>query len=287
MTIKTSHIDGLENREIKVKDDKKVKYPFELFSPYARVAITGASGMGKTNAFINAWEKMYPYIDKTFVVSPTIMNDPKQKKTFLGDDGKGRDNVLVFDEPSNQLLLEIYDELKRITKDYQDSIKTRQAYERWKKVGYDVDKLAPKDLILLDRIEYDLNKMSWTKLTKPNLVLFLDDLMGLDILKGKVFESMIIKLRHYGCNCFVNVQTFKGLGVNSRRNMTGYMVFKTIDRTLLKSIFEETQMLWKSFDEFLELYDYATENNHDFLYIDTLDKKYPVRKNFNTPLTSE
>lgn len=285
MTIKTSHIDGLENREIKVKEEKKVTYPFDLWQPFARIAITGASGSGKTNAFINAWEKMYPYIDKTVVISPTLSNDIKQKQAFMGADGKGRENVMVFDEPSIELLKDIYDELKRISKDYQDSIKTRQAYERWKKLGYDVDKLQPKDLIMLDRIDYDLSNLTWTKTVKPNIVLFIDDCQSYnDILKSKMFESMVIKLRHFNTNLFVNIQTFKGLGVNSRRNMTGFMVFKTIDKTLLKSIFEETQMLWKSFDDFIEQYEFATENNHDFLYIDTMDKKYPVRKNFNTPI---
>ena len=280
--IKTSHIGGLENKEIKVKEDERPSYPFDLFQPYSRVAITGASGSGKTNAFLNAWERMYPYLDKTYVVSPTIHNDAKQKQGFLGKDGKGRDNVLVFDEPSNELLAEIYEELKRINKDYHASIKTREAYERWKKLDYDVDKLAPKDLIMLDRIDYDLSKLPWQHKRRPNLCLFLDDLQGTDILRGKLFEAMVIKLRHYGCNLFVNVQTFKGISPNVRRNMTGYMVFKTIDTTLLKSIFDETQLLWESFDDFLEKYKFATENRHEFLYIDTQDSKHPVRRNFNT-----
>lgn len=287
MPIISDHLDGLENKEIKVKEDKKVRYPFNLFQPYCRVAIAGASGAGKTNAFINLYDKIYPYLDQTWVVSPTIHNDMKQKQTFLTKEGKPKENVTVFDEPSNEVLLEIYEEMKQINRDYLQSIKTREAYEHFKRTGFDVDKLSPKQLVLLDRIDYDLSNLPWTKLTKPNLCLFLDDMQGLDILRGKVFESMVIKLRHYGCNLFVNVQTWKGLGVNARRNMTGFMVFKTIDNTLLKSIFEETQMLWKSYDDFIEQYRYATAENHDFLYIDTQDKLHPVRRNFNEPIRTE
>ena len=287
MVIKTQYLNGLDNKEIKVKEDIKPKYPFDLYSPYARICVCGSSGSGKTNAVLIMWEKMYPYIDKTYVVSPTIHNDAKQKQGFLGKDGKGRENVLVFDEPSNQLLQEIYDDLKRINKDYHASIKTREAYERWKRVNYDVDRLAPKDLVLLDRIGYDLSNLPWKHNRRFCGCLFIDDCQGTDLLRGKLFEAMVIKLRHYSCNLFVNVQTFRGISPNVRRNMTGYMVFKTIDTTLLKSIFEETQLLWKSFDDFLERYEFATENRHNFLYIDTQDDKHPVRKDFNTPIYSD
>ena len=49
----------------------------------------------------------------------------------------------------------------------------------------------------------------------------------------------------------------------------------------LKSIFEEIQGLFKSWDEFLGIYEYATETKHEFLYIDMNDKVNPIRKNFN------
>ena len=70
--------------------------------------------------------------------------------------------------------------------------------------------------------------------------------------------------------------------------MSGFLVFRTIDHTLLKDIFQETMGLWKSYEDFMNKYDYATQDNkHEFLYLDLQDKDNGVRKNFNEVLMGD
>lgn len=275
--MKTQHLVGLDNKEIKVKDDDKPTFPHDIFQPYCRVALTGASGCGKSNAFINLFEKMYPHLDKIYVVSPTISNDPKQRAAFVD-----RENVMVFDEPTEALIRDIQKDAQRIHEQYNASIKVKKAFDKWRKNDYDELKLTGSEMAMLDSIMWDIDNIQWKKNRRPNLLLFCDDLQGTPVLRGKALEALTIKARHHNVNLFMTAQTFKGISPNIRRNLSGFMVFRTIDNNLLKDIFTETMGLWKSFDDFMEKYEYATgQNKHEFLYIDVNDKDHPIRKNFN------
>ena len=279
----TERLSGLENPEIKVKDDAKPTFPHDIFQPYCRVAFAGSSGAGKTNAFVNLFEKMYPHLDKVYVVSPTIHNDPKQKQAFMD-----RDNIMVFDEPTNQLINDIWADARRIHDQYTASIKIKKAYDKWKRNNWDEMKLTGKEMALLDSISWDKENLQWDKNRRPNLLLFLDDLQGTPVLRGKALEAFIIKARHFNTNIFMSCQTWKGVSPNIRRNLSGYCIFFTPDHSLLKGIYEEVAGLFKGYDDFLEHYNFATGGGrHEFLYIDQNDKKHPIRKNFNEVITKE
>ena len=277
--MKILKIPNLENREIKVTEEGKPTFKAPIFQPYSRVSITGSSGTGKSNAFINLFEKMYPQLDKTFIVSASIHNDPKQTQAFMG-----RENVDVFDNPSVELLVDIIKEIDNINEEYRDYKKFKKIYDKWKKNGMEDAGMKPAELVLLNKYDFDPKNLPYNKDIRPNICIFLDDLQGLDILKSKQFENFIIKARHKSTNVFITTQTWKGVSPVWRRNCSGYMIFKTFDMNQLKSIFEEIQGLFKDWDDFLNLYEYATENKHEFLYIDMNDKIAPIRKNFNLVL---
>lgn len=281
--MKTAHLSGLENKEIKVVDDEKPSFPHDIFQPYCRVALTGASGCGKTNAFINLFEKMYPQLDKVYVVSPTISNCVKQRMAFVD-----REKVMVFDEPTEELIRDIQKDAQRIHEQYNRSIKVRKAWDKWRKNKWDETKLTGTEMGLLDSIMWDIDNIAWKHSRRPCLCLFADDLMGTKVLRGKALEALTIKSRHYNLCLFLTTQTFKGISPNIRRNMSGYMVFRTIDHNLLKDIFTETMGMWKSFDDFMEKYEYATgQNKHEFLYLDMNAKENGIRKNFNEVILDE
>jgi len=273
----TIHLSGLDNPEIKVKDDEKPKFPFDTFQPYFRICYAGSSGGGKSNAMINLYEKMYPYFDKTYVVSPTIHNDPKQKAAFMD-----RDNVMIFDEATNQLINEIWGDAKRIHDQYTASIKVKKAWDKWKKNGWDEKKLTGKEMALLDSIQWDRENLQWDKNRRPSLCLILDDLQATPVLRGKALEAFVIKARHFNTNIIMTAQTWKGVSPNIRRNLSGYCIFFTPDMSLLKGIYEEVAGMFKGFDDFMETYNFATQDGrHNFLYVDVADKKHGIRKNYN------
>ena len=96
---------------------------------------------------------------------------------------------------------------------------------------------------------------------------------------------MVIKARHKMLNIALTNQSWKMVSPVWRRNSTAFMIFKTLDMNQIKGIFDEIQGLFKSFEEFMEAYNYATEEKHDFLYVDINDKTAPIRKNFNEVIT--
>lgn len=273
-------LDNLDNKEIKTKNEDLPKFSADIMQPYFRLNISGASGTGKSNAFINLFEKMYPNLTMTYVVSASIHNDKKQEQAFID-----RENVMVFDNPSIELLQSIIEEVEDIGERWREYIKMKKLYDKWKKLGYDETKLNPKELIQLYKINFQPDHMPYASKTKPNILLFLDDLAGLDILKHKLFENMVIKARHKNLNIALTNQSWKMVSPVWRRNSTAFMIFKTLDMNQIKGIFDEIQGLFKSFDEFIEAYNYATEDKHSFLYVDINDKINPIRKNFNEVIT--
>lgn len=278
--MKTTKIKGLDNPEIKVKDEEKPTFPHDIFQPYARVSLTGASGCGKSNSFINLFDKMYPHLDKVYVVSPTIDNDAKQRQAFMG-----KENVMVFDEPTEKLIRDIQKDAQRIHEQYNGSIKVKKAWDKWRQNGWDEMKLNGNEMALLDGIQWDIDNIKWKHSRRPNLLLWCDDLQGTPVLRGKALEALTIKARHHNINLFMANQTWVGVSPNIRRNLSGYMVFWTPDHKVLKGIYEEVMGLFKDYDHFIKCYEFATNGGrHNFLYIDMNDKTYPLRRNFNEPI---
>ena len=275
-------IPNLKNNEIKVKSEKMPPSDPNLFQPYCRVSISGQSGTGKSNAFLNAFERLYPYYDKVYIVSPTVYNDPKQQQAFMN-----RERIQVFDEPSLRDLIDIRAEIELKNEQWREYQRVKKIYDRFVKSGYEESSLKPSELCDLYKCDFNPYGMDMALDRKPNFCLFLDDLQGLDILRHKIFESMLIKLRHFCCNLFVCSQTFKGTSPVFRRNCTGFMIFRTVDSNQLKQIFEEVSGLFKNYEHFLELYKCACAEKHDFLYIDTCSKQNPIRKNFDGVLIED
>lgn len=281
--MKILKLQNLENNEIKSKEYNIPKFTPDIFQPYFRLNISGSSGTGKTTALINLFNKIYPELDKTYIISATIHNDPKQQEAFLN-----RENIYVFTEPSIDLLKEIIKQVEELNEEHQEYLRVKKIYKKWQKYEYNESVLTPAELIALYKCDFDPKNMPYNKEIRPNQLLILDDLQGLDILKSKVFENLTIKCRHKNLNMICTTQTFRGISNVWRRNSTGFMIFKTIDLNQLKTIFEEVQGFFKGgWDQFFKIYEYATENKHEFLYIDMNDKDNPIRKNFNLVIKDE
>lgn len=275
--MKTKTLPGLQIKNKEVRDDKPPMPP-NLPQCYYRLNISGASGSGKSVAFISMFERQYPFLDKVFCISPTMINDPKQAATFAC-----RDKIVIFDTPTTSLLKEIKEEIDRLLNCHAEYKRVMSIYKRFCKSNYDPDVLTPKDLMALHACNFDPSTMEMAvDREKLNILIFMDDLQGLKILKSPAFEALIIKCRHYQTNLALCTQTFKGVSNVWRRNATAHMIFKSNDLNQVKDIWTEVAGMFKGWDHFKEVYEYATRDPHCFLYIDTMDKVNPVRKNFDT-----
>mgnify|MGYP003133404322 CR=1 FL=1 len=281
--MRTKKLSGLENKNISVKKDEKPPMYPNLPQAYYRLNVSGASGSGKGVAVLNMLHKQYPYFDRIFVISPTIHNDPKATDFF-----DGKDNVIVFDEPTAELIKDIKDELERMIEKHKEYKKIRDIYHKFVKNKYDPDKLTPIELMKLHSVSFDPSSMEMAvNRDKLNFLLYLDDCQGMKILKSPTFENFLIKARHHQTNMIVTTQTFKGVTNAWRRNSTCHFLFKTNDLNQVKSIYEEVAGYFEGEEQFMKIYKYSTDEKHSFMYIDTQDKENPIRKNFDEVIILE
>jgi len=275
--MRTKRLPNLEIKNKEVADDKP-PMPHNLPQPYYRLNISGSSGSGKTVSWISMFDRQYPYFDKVFCISPTMMNDRKQMATF-----GCKDKVVIFDEPTPSLLKDIKQEIDRLLECHAEYKRVKAIFKRFCNSNYDPDVLTPRDLMALHACNFDPSTLEMAiDRPKLNLLIYMDDLQGLKILKSPTFEALIIKCRHYQTNLALCTQTFKGVSTVWRRNATAHMIFKSNDINQVKSIWEEVAGMFRGFDHFKEIYDYATAEPYSFMYIDTMDKVNPVRRNFDT-----
>lgn len=275
--MKVRRLPNLENNNIKTKKDSLPPMYPNLPQAYYRLNVSGSSGSGKGVAVLNMLNKQYPFFDKIFVVSPTIHNDPKANDFF-----SNKENVIVFDEPTVDLVKEIKEDIERMVAEHKEYKKVKEIYKKFKRNNYDPSSLSSSELMKLYTCNFDPRtcKMAIDR-DKLNCLVYFDDCQGLGVLKSPTFENFVIKARHHQSNMIVSSQTFKGVANVWRRNSTCHFIFKTNDLNQVISIYEEVAGLFKSKEQFLKIYDYCTKERHSFLYIDTMDKENPIRKNFN------
>lgn len=277
----TPVVNAPKNKEIKSKDYDKPTFSANVFQPYFRLGIVGSSGTGKTNAWINLFNVIEKDIDKVFIITTSLHNDPKQEAVFLG-----KENIYVYTEPTIEVFESIIEQIDAINEQHQEYLEFMKVYDKWIENEMSEHALRPKELVLLYKYDFNPKNLNWNKKTRPNVLMYLDDLQSSVLLRHKVFESFVIKARHKNCNISCLTQTFKGITPVWRRNTTGWILFKMYDTSQLRDIYEEIQGLFpKGFDQFLEIYNLATPSKHDFLYIDTQDNEAPLRQNFNKKIT--
>ena len=275
--MKTKKLSGLENKNIITKKDEKPPMPPNLPQAYYRLNVSGASGSGKGVAVLNMLRKQYPFFDEIYVISPTINNDLKATEFF-----EDKKNVMIFDEPNIQLIKDIKDQLEVKIKKHKEYKQIREIFKKFVRNKYDPDKMTPLELMKLHMHNFDPNSMEMAiDRDKLNFLLYMDDCQGMKLLKSPAFENFLIKARHHQCNMIVSTQTFKGVSNAWRRNSTCHFIFKTNDLNQVKAIYEEVAGLFNSEDQFMKIYDFATKEKHNFMYIDTADNENPIRKNFD------
>ena len=89
-------------------------------------------------------------------------------------------------------------------------------------------------------------------------------------------QHVVIKHRHLGLSIIVMTQTFHGLPRAIRLNCTLYVLFRTSDLKQLNQIYEHFGGMVPK-EEFMAMYDHATEAPHGFLMIDA-DPKNPAQR---------
>lgn len=277
-------INNLINKDIKTKDEfLPSPYYADLPKPYFLSYIVGARGSGKSTALCNMWLKQYSFLTRTWLISPTIMNDPKMKETFLG-----KKNVNVSMELTEQTLNDIIDEIKALISEWKEYQEIKKLFERF--IKYGEDKLSDADLMKLQACNFNPQNYEMAINHKPHFLIIIDDGQGSPLFAGHKtnteFNKFVIQHRHHFTSLIIAVQSYKGNSSVFRQQLSHFMLFKIRDGNKLREIYKEMEGAFKDENEFLDLYHEATSQKHEFLYVDTDAKENQIRKNFDLVLKS-
>jgi hypothetical protein len=141
------------------------------------------------------------------------------------------------------------------------------------------DEVRPLNPIVFDHPQEEKKKRKpKIKILSPETIIIIDDCSH--SLKDAVVSKLLKINRHLKTKVIISSQNLTDMYLQSIRQLDYLIVFKGLKTNIqkLKQIYDNTD-LTPSFDEFKKIYEYATEGNYNFLYIDVVNSAF--RKNFN------
>ena len=279
--------NGIKNEPIKIKNSNKPPAtPSNLIKLHALSAFIGSRGSGKTNTAVLLAQKLQKEksIDRIFIISPTFSSNPIFNVLNIDPDD-------VYTDIDN-----VFEALEDIKEKVEMEKNCFEEYHHYKKI---IEKLIIKGENALTFKEVSLLELNDYKIPfnkyegkKPGLLLIVDDMSHSKLFSNgrNAFTNLCLRHRHLsnlGLTIFMLVQNFKtGISKALRQNISQIAIYKTHDATQLKDMYQELLANKMKLDEFMDLYNYATKREHDFLFLDFTpqDKEYEYRKNFDEAL---
>lgn len=135
-----------------------------------------------------------------------------------------------------------------------------------------------------------LKKAGAPKYLANRILIVFDDLVGSTLFsgtRGSYFKGVNTRHRHYSASFLMISQGYKEIPKTIRTNWTALIVFEIGNEQEVKVIYEEYAMglSWKDWEE---VYRYATEEDHSFLFINfQKPKRLRMMKNFQEVLFIE
>ncbi len=117
---------------------------------------------------------------------------------------------------------------------------------------------------------------------RPKTLIILDDNVGT---KTKYLDYLTTYSRHYNVSLIFSAQAFKHVRKVARSNFTDLLVGKTYNEMQYLDIYTEVGAMFGSKKYFKKMYDYATAQRYNFLYI-KLDQRR-LFKNFTEEITNK
>lgn len=248
-------------------------------------------GSGKTTTLMNLMFFYKKYFHTIVVMSPTIKNDEKwlwiKKQPLLGENKKFKawvksikkrqeDNEVVHKANDTEGMEDIDEEEEHSPYIPEGCFHTEYTEDLLRSI------LAEQNKV----IEL-LEAHGKTKHLANRLLLVFDDLVGSDLFnnnKKNVAKMLSTNHRHYSASTLWVTQAYKEIPRTIRTNFTCMIIFDIPNDQEIKCIYEENSLKLK-FPQWLELYHFAVEGDHDFLYLNNQKPKAKrIMKNFDTYL---
>jgi hypothetical protein len=285
--IEIENIPHLSNIELKYK---QTKYPQCKDPNVPRLFFVslfiGSKGSGKTYSacqLLKLYEQFGIYnkgqevIQRIILISPTTQANPVFKSL------KYLDEQDIFEDYSDDLLIDIVEDIKKEKENTEQYLKEMKAWKRFCKCK-DVDELSHEDILLLHKNDFNEPlEPRFNKMVVNHIIL--DDLVGSSAYKStgrSALNNILLKSRHLSINFFIMSQNLKAIPKTIRTNTSVFVVFKFGSKKIVcQDLYEEASNL-VSLEDFEDLYEFATEDPHDSLIIDfTANRDNRFKKNWH------
>ena len=258
------------------------------------MGLIAPKGSGKTTVICNLLKFYKGYFNTILVFSPTVASDEKW------DYVKSLD-LLCDNKPLRQWL-------KQLQEQKEEGVVSRGVVSRPKEIGLSVppmeDFRIPEECFFSD---YDADtlkqimdeQMTIVKLLKKHhkskhlanrVLIIFDDLVGSSLFgnqRSNPFKMLNTNHRHYSASLLMVSQAYKEIPKTVRTNFSCLIVFEIPNEKEIEVVFEENSLYMKR-NQWMEMYEYATEGDHDFLFINyQKPKRLRAMKNFQKVLFHE
>lgn len=314
MSITEKDIDNWDN---KVVSHKKNVYPqsCDINAPklFFVSLFIGSRGSGKTFAMVKLLKQYEKYkvishecskstsrsarsasldgksiLDQRIILfSPTIDANPifKSLKHLNEDD--------IITDYNDDKLSKILEDIKYEKEETDKYLEDLKLYNKFIKHSHlEANKLlkifTQDELQKLELMNYDKPKEPKYPQGVVNFMIF-DDLIASSAFKSQgksIVTNLCLKNRHLSINILIASQSLKSVTKSIRNNTSLFVIYKFANKKIiLEDIYEEISSKLKP-EEFLKLYEFATDNDHNALVIDLTgnDKLLTFRKNFDKSL---
>lgn len=236
----------------------------------------GQRGSGKTYSAVSMLRRFEQkkYITRTFLICPT------HKSNRIFNNLRTLDELDCCDEEHN-FSPAIHHLIAEIEEDW-EKYKNEEKYVKIYKKHLKERALSYEEETIIEREQY----REPVDMQRPGHMVVFDDCQNTAIysnsLRNNLLQHLTIKHRHIPVSLCFLVQSWSGLPKTLRLNAVVFVLFRTGNR-------KELMWIWENFgaqveyEKFLEMYNYAVDGDHSFLYIDTAPRKESMRfrKGFN------
>jgi hypothetical protein len=214
------------------------------------------------------------YDIRTILICPTASSGANEVYKILKSLNQDEDVHLEY---ADELLMSILADVKAKAALYDEYIRYKKVYDKFLKYK-NLDKLDYDELDLLEEHDYMEAEEVYGEIKPTINFLVFDDLIGCGCFNKKaksLINNLTIKHRHLRCNLIFTTQSFKQIPPVIRTNIDIYCIFKSSSyNEILNKVHQDVSGFVK-YDDFVELYEHATEDRHDCLTIinNSMDKK--------------
>lgn len=276
-------IKKINNIKIKPIKCDKLEQPIkgcelfpEIYGLYGNIFLVAKKRSGKSTVIYNILKKCAGKNTKIYIFCSTVNRDNAYEKIM-----DYLDNKNIFYESYTSIIDDKINNLDEILNELKNGADGKEEEEE------NEEEQKPKIKGIFEYEDDEIKKTEKKRIYKPKYVapeaIFVFDDCGSSLLHRSI-ENLLKTNRHYKCKVILSSQYLNDLKPASRLNLDFVLIFKGMPLEKLQQIHKDIDVSIE-FDKFVEMYEKATEQKFNFLYVDTRMEKYRI--NFNQEIEIE